>query len=219
MNPEYAEKISRAYLQKVGRGLVLSPKDYQYIQRWSSAGIPCEIVLAGIESAFSQPPAAKVRSIGYVAGAVEDLVKKWRQRRVGTYAEDGDEQSVSMDPLKVLLQHIERIQSAQTHPEVIMLFQQLVLDVQSLIGRSQSDTHFDVHQTLESIEHAFLDDVFLAIPALDKAELVFKIEQRMVSEEMMSVAHKAEIRTACTRKRTREYLGLHPLELDSGRGW
>ena len=217
MSPEYAEKISRAYLEKVGRGLVLSPKDYQYIQKWALAGIPCELVLVAIETAFAKAPVSKVRSIGYISGPLKEVVRQWRKMRVGE--NELDPPVVHSRVLEPIKEMVRSAMDGHDDSEIVALFQGLVLDLDRLSGHIQSDEDFDVHGALESLEHAFLDRVFFVLPSLEKAEIIAAVERRMASDEAASAAVQADIRTALTRRRTREYLGLSPLELDSGRGW
>ena len=90
MNPEYVEKVGRAFLAQTGRGLLLSPRDHTIVEQWSRAGIPADIVIEGIESAFATPPARRVNSIAFASHAVDRAAQAWRSRKTGKQFEQID---------------------------------------------------------------------------------------------------------------------------------
>jgi len=67
LKTQYVETITRAFLEKVGRGLMLSPKDYRLLDRWYRAGIPSEVVVAAIDTAFDTPVSRRIHSLSFVA--------------------------------------------------------------------------------------------------------------------------------------------------------
>lgn len=81
LTAEYLQAVERALLAGMGRGLMLSALDLDHVHRWARAGIPVEVVVAGIEKAFATKPRT-TRGLAYAAPAVDAAIKVWLARRV-----------------------------------------------------------------------------------------------------------------------------------------
>ncbi len=80
----YFERIEEHFGRRRGGPMVLSPKDWQLIQKWQEQGIPLPVVLRGINQAFdrfeaSSPRPDRINSLGYCAQEVEGA---WEEHRV-----------------------------------------------------------------------------------------------------------------------------------------
>ena len=66
---EYFSTIERHFGLRCGGPLVLSPRDWQRIERWQAKGIPLSLVLQGINRAFdyldATPGARRIKSLAY----------------------------------------------------------------------------------------------------------------------------------------------------------
>lgn len=91
MDPAYFEAIEAAFLSAAGRGLMLSPRDRQFIERWARAAIPEEVVVEAIRQTFEGRPLRRVRGLAFVAPAVEAAARAWRSRQVGLGQVGSDE--------------------------------------------------------------------------------------------------------------------------------
>jgi len=61
----YVREIERYFLTAIGRGVMLSSKDYELIQSWKRRGVPREVLLRGIQRALDD---YKRRTEGMVGG-------------------------------------------------------------------------------------------------------------------------------------------------------
>jgi len=84
MEPRYLARVEAAFLKGAGRGLMLSARDVEIVDRWARAGVPVDVVCGGIDQAFSGPPPSRpVRSLAFASAAVEEAIHAWQARRVG----------------------------------------------------------------------------------------------------------------------------------------
>ena len=79
----YFERIEEHFGRRRGGPMVLSPKDWQLIQKWQEQGIPLPVVLRGINQAFDQfaassPRPDRINSLRYCAQEVEGA---WEEHR------------------------------------------------------------------------------------------------------------------------------------------
>jgi hypothetical protein len=80
---QYFERIERHFGLRRGGLLVLSPRDWQLVQRWQAEGIPATVVMRGINQAFdrhqaSRRPGNRVNSLSYCRQHVEEC---WAEHR------------------------------------------------------------------------------------------------------------------------------------------
>jgi hypothetical protein len=79
---DYFARIERQFGLRRGGPLVLSPRDWQRVERWEAKGIPLVAVLQGINRAFdyveATPGTARVNSLAYCEQHVLDA---WEQAR------------------------------------------------------------------------------------------------------------------------------------------
>lgn len=77
---DYIKDIESYFLTLAGEGIMLSPLDYSLIQDWKKREVPGEIVLKGINRAFSESGVqgkAAPRSIKHCAGYVEACIEEY----------------------------------------------------------------------------------------------------------------------------------------------
>ena len=84
MSPDYFQRVERAFLEGAGRGLMLSARDIRIVDAWARAGIPVEVVEAGVHECFTGNVPPRVRGLAYVVPAVDDAIRAWRQRSLGS---------------------------------------------------------------------------------------------------------------------------------------
>src|SRR5215813_5549612 len=79
----YFTEIERFYQSKRESFTLLSTLDWVLIENWKEQGIPLEVVLKGIERAFSRPNRKrKINSLAYCVRAVEELRDEQRELSV-----------------------------------------------------------------------------------------------------------------------------------------
>ena len=89
----YFERIEEHFGRRRGGPMVLSPKDWQLIQKWQEQGIPLPVVLRGINQAFdrfatSSPRPDRINSLRYCAQEVEGAWEKHRESRARSATPD-----------------------------------------------------------------------------------------------------------------------------------
>lgn len=93
MDPEYFATIERAFRERAG-GLVFGSTDARLILDWGRAGIPLEVVLAGLEAGFERPRGRPIQKLKQLQADVEAAAKRWSTRRVGQHV-PAESQSVA----------------------------------------------------------------------------------------------------------------------------
>jgi hypothetical protein len=86
---EYFQRVEEHFGQRRGGPLILSPKDWQLVQRWYEAGIPLPVVLRGINQAFdrfaaSGPRPDRLNTLSYCAQHIETTWEEHRQTHAGS---------------------------------------------------------------------------------------------------------------------------------------
>ncbi|HEX3034400.1 MAG TPA: hypothetical protein VHT73_04595 [Thermodesulfobacteriota bacterium] len=83
----YIKEVERYFLSLVGRGIMLSSKDYDLIANWRKRGIPKEVVFRGISNGTQSFKEKKSddkfpQSLIYLASSVEEEISNyWRDRK------------------------------------------------------------------------------------------------------------------------------------------
>ena len=71
---EYYAAVEAAFIRRRGTPFLLSPKDFGLMKEWRALGIPPEVVLRGIDEAFSnreeRQAAGRVNALSYCRDAV-----------------------------------------------------------------------------------------------------------------------------------------------------
>jgi len=79
----YFTEIEQFYQTKRDVFTLLSTLDWVLIENWKDQGVPLEIVLKGIDRAFSRPNAKrKINSLAYCVKAVEEAIEEQKDTRV-----------------------------------------------------------------------------------------------------------------------------------------
>ena len=92
MSASYLEKVSRVYLERAGRGLMLSSRDLEWVLRWQKSGIPEFVVMQAVEDAFDARKPNRVSSIAFATPFVERAANQWRAKQAGADNDSIDRQ-------------------------------------------------------------------------------------------------------------------------------
>src|SRR5574341_1203534 len=81
----YVKDVENYFLYHVGKGIMLSPKEYELIIKWKSRGVPKEVVFKGIIRAIDNykkkiEKSGFPRSLIYCASFIEDEIKNYSYR-------------------------------------------------------------------------------------------------------------------------------------------
>ena len=79
----YFTEIEQFYQTKRDVFTLLSTLDWVLIENWKEHGIPLDVVLKGIDRAFSRPSARRrINSLAYCVKAVEEVIEEQKSTRV-----------------------------------------------------------------------------------------------------------------------------------------
>jgi hypothetical protein len=79
----YFTEIEQFFQSKREVFTLLSTLDWLIVENWKEQGVPLEVVLKGIDRAFSRPNARrKYGSLAYCVKAVEDVIEEQKEARV-----------------------------------------------------------------------------------------------------------------------------------------
>jgi hypothetical protein len=79
----YFTEIEQFYQSKRDVFTLLSTLDWVLIENWKEAGVPLDVVLKGIDRAFSRGNARRrINSLGYCVKAVEEVIAELKDARV-----------------------------------------------------------------------------------------------------------------------------------------
>lgn len=199
----YLQAIEAALLARTGRGLMLSAIDVQYVHRWARAGIPVEVIIEGIDTAFERNPRT-TRGLAYAAKAVDEAIAAWSARRIGG-REAQVEAQVAQREVKPALERLQRriVDAGLRHAPAVRL---VLRDVYRRI--SAIDPAADPIAALATIAESAHDALWAVLDPATQADLLARITAAGV---------------AITRPRRwralRTHLELPDLALDLGGGW
>jgi hypothetical protein len=217
MTPEYLAQVRQLFLTKSGRGLALSPKDRGIVAQWARAGVPLEVVLRGIEQAFSGAPPKRVRGLSYVAPAVESAMDAWRARKVG-----GADPSPTVDlegAFDALMGEIEAVGRVQTDPAKKEVLREAWREIDALRGQWRVDRSLDLTTPFVALSERVCERGLEALDPHARGALDDDVGAALAHERGSSPSVMAETRRAFVWRRVRATLGIPPLELDLGGGW
>ena len=217
VSPEYLAEVRQLFLSKSGRGLALSPKDRALVGQWARAGVPLEVVLKGIEHAFSGTAPKRVRSLSYVVPAVESALEGWRARKVGeASAEDGPDLEGAF---AALLGEIEAVGRAQSDSKKKEVLRRTWREIDAIRGQWRVDESIDLIGAFAALSVRICQAGLTALDEAGRVTLEADVEDALVGERGSSPEVMAETRQAFVWRRVRRALGIPPLELDLGGGW
>ncbi len=119
----YFDKIEALFAALRGRGLLLSPADYQLAEGWYERGIPLSCVLRGIRNAYfkklaeSEEPDEEVRSLSWCRWAVQ---REWKEYKTVEIEAGRDEEPASRE---------------RTGEEVVSILDSLAFDIHHAAAR------------------------------------------------------------------------------------
>lgn len=85
----YLQQAEAFFLSHSQVGLMLGSKDTEMLRQWRNAGVPIEVVCAGIQRAFEQfqePP----RRISNCRRMIDKELQAWRTRQAGAHGDDAN---------------------------------------------------------------------------------------------------------------------------------
>lgn len=171
-NPDYVREIEKYFLSLAGEGIMLSSMDYSLIQSWKKKSVPRELVLKGIQKAFSEsvtkqkggkgPP----RNLKQCAGYVDEYMADYRPE----YRESVDKEAVSSGAGGII-EEISRALSKLIEHEKKESRRDYYKDLRQKMLMLDDSGNEGLIGKISEIEEKSLDHYFDALPENVKAEI------------------------------------------------
>ena len=219
MSEEYIQRIGDAFLKHCQRGLMLSPRDRMIIERWQRAGIPLDVVLAGLNEAFSRPPRRRVTSIAFANPAVERAQSSWKTRQTGEQSRTHDTETEHLSAFGKLDDALRKAAERQSDQRIKACIFALIKKVSTVNEMRLDDENLDVVQRLEDLEDQFCEAVFCLLDHEISQAMRIDIESSLSSMTWSSPKARQVSQRAYLRRRIRQHLGTPVLQLSAGQGW
>ena len=219
MTEDYLDEVSQAFLSHCGRGLMLSPRDRAIVERWCRAGIPSEVVVAGLNDAFATKPKRRVLSIAFASASVERAAHAWRNRVVGAHLDDEHAEADIEGAFRDLKLKVQSIAEHHTDGPLREVMYFLTGQMSHIQNQGRQDSSFDYDEALETLECQVCDQVILTFNDREKAELELQVNDAVRSMSFASTTAQEQSRTVFRNRRIRARLGLPPLQLVISGSW
>ncbi|RLC41165.1 MAG: hypothetical protein DRH49_05910 [Candidatus Coatesbacteria bacterium] len=161
---EFIQRIVTRYLYLKQRGLVISPRDWQYICRWLAQNIPLITVLKALEIGFAEMTehTARVRSLAYIDRIVTRLERERRLMQIGRPKENETKSTseVMRDGLTRIIAELEEI--AKKEGDLAHPISNTILNIRRLIDEIDTRSlDFDhILKRVTQIEDGLFRSVF-----------------------------------------------------------
>jgi hypothetical protein len=170
----YFTEIEQFFQSKREVFTLLSALDWIIVETWKEQGVPLEVVLKGIDRAFSRPNAKRKNgSLAYCVKAVEDVLEEQKETRVAR----PEIPQISAEETQKYLEDLahKTIDVGKVFPEFAPKFAALAESVRAVNGNSFRDSE----QTLAALEERLISILRVAV---DQSVLVDL--QREVQSEL-----------------------------------
>jgi hypothetical protein len=176
----YIKEVEKHFLFLIGRGIMLSPKDYDLIMKWKRRGIPKEIIYKGISKALENFKKKKggdllPRTLAYCALSIEEEIRNYRSVTEGK----SDKLEFSKnDIIKKFSERIAKIISSERREDIRRHYieaRKRVLDLMNLPeGNKQNEpdsNEENIFKLLELVQESLYEDFFLSLPKSEREKI------------------------------------------------
>ena len=170
----YFTEIEQFFQSKREVFTLLSTLDWIIVETWKEQGVPLEVVLKGIDRAFSRPNARRKNgSLAYCVKAVEDVLEEQKDTRV----ERPELPQISLEETRKYLEDLAEKTGnvGKIFPEFAPKFAALAESVRAVHGNNFRDSE----QTLTALEERLIAILRVAVD-----ESVLVDVQRDVQSEL-----------------------------------
>ena len=204
----YFTEIEQFYQARRESFTLLSTLDWVLIENWKEQGVPLDVVLKGIDRAFSRAKRRNINSLGYCVKAVEELIEEQKEARV----ERPELPQISSEETRRYLEDLAAKTAAlsQAFPEFASKIEALAESVR----RVDAVNFRDSEQILEALEERLI-----AILRVAAEESVLIDVQREVESDLgpfrsnMTAAQLAMLEQQLSRRKLLERYNVPRLSL------
>lgn len=163
----YISDIQNYFLFMVGRGIMLSPRDYDLIMKWEIRGAPREIIYRGIKRAIEDLKKKKgndcfPKSLGECVPFVEEEIRNYQSNRENKSVVELTRSEIIKKitgKLATIITNEKRENVRQHYIEV----RKMILDL--------TDSNKDIFKAIENIEEESYEIFFQTLPQEEKKRI------------------------------------------------
>jgi hypothetical protein len=173
---EYIKEIESYFLTLAGEGIMLSPIDYSLIQDWKKRQVPREVVLKGINRAFSEsgtrskgaglPPRSLKHCVTYVEKCIEEYGPQVRERKSKRESRPGSDDMEVSERLERFIHDAGN----QALREYYIKLRKLVLGLDNAGGANDIPS-------IMNLEKESLEEFFRALPDKEREKISIEAEK------------------------------------------
>jgi hypothetical protein len=229
---EYFLKIELLFSALRGRGLLLSPADYQLAYEWFNKGIPLSCVQRGIRDAYfkkladSDDPDEEIRKLSWCSWAVKREWKEYkavgklagpREDREDTSGKTREEAVALIDGLAFDITRASEIAAAEGNPALADALIPIVETLADLKREAKKQDNIDLlEERLRELDEKMMTSAEATIDERSRAKIEKSVERKLRSyrDSMPLESYETACRSAF-RSKLRMNLALPLLTLYS----
>jgi hypothetical protein len=182
----YYAEIERYFISRRGRGLMLSPKDWQVMSEWERQQIPLRVVLQGINNTFCQKGSMK-QEVNFLAYCKSQVNKCWREHKKQALAAVESSDSEPDSSRQLILKHISAIKQkleaglSQTGPflEVFCQVQDALKQLKLQIEDNNFTFTHSLGEQFDAIYQQLLEGIRARMPKQELERIMGEVEAEL----------------------------------------
>ena len=184
----YVKDVENYFLYHVGKGIMLSPKEYELIMKWKSRGVPKEVVFKGISRAIDNykkkiERSGFPRSLIYCASFIEEEIKNYSYR---SQIESAMIELKPNDFIKRVVNRLANLIASEKREMIRMHYIEARKKVSDLISLNDEG----IFKMLEEIEEEFYESFFQSLPQSEQERIISKAKE-MISKRSRFMTERA----------------------------
>ena len=203
----YFTEIEQFYQARRESFTLLSTLDWILIENWKDQGVPLDLVLKGIDRAFSRAR-RQINSLGYCAKAIDEVIEEQKEVRVDRpeLPQISDEET-----RKYLADLAEKTSAVQSlFPEFASKIANVALSVRDV----ETNSLRDAEQTLNALEERLISILRVAVDESVLIEIQKDIESELaVFRSTMTTQQLAMLEQQLSKRKLLERYNLPRLSL------
>lgn len=184
----YLKDVENYFLFHIGKGIMLSPKEYELIMKWKNRGVPKEVVFKGISKAIDSFKKKIGRnefpkSLIYCAHFIEEEIKNyWSMNK----KKSDKLESKPNDYIEKIVDRLAKIVLSEKRENIRKHYIEARKRISYLINSDEED----IFKTLENVENEFYESIFQNLPQAEKERINSKAEN-MIGKRSRFMTEKA----------------------------
>ena len=184
----YVKDVENYFLYHVGKGIMLSPKEYELIMKWKSRGVPKEVVFKGISRGIDNykkkiEKSGFPRSLIYCASFIEEEIKNYSYR---SQIESAMIELKPNDFIKRVVNRLANLIASEKREMIRMHYIEARKKVSDLISLNDEG----IFKMLEEIEEEFYESFFQSLPQSEQERIISKAKE-MISKRSRFMTERA----------------------------